>query len=168
MISVIYKFLNMQNATVILAVFGALLGTINTIWNITNAIRLRRRLVKVTAQINTRIPVRGSEIFDAFVCIDIDIVNSSEKVIYIQAPKFEFNQKDDSRIMTLYNFNEPHDYPLSLSPGQKHSVSFHHNEIVKSTAGRIKAKKFRIIVKDTLGKYHNSKWYKTKSFELVQ
>lgn len=156
----------MNQATLFLALYGAIISTLAFTWNVFQYFRSKKGKLRITAALNTKIPiVYGRNSISHFFSLDIYVVNLSEKTRYIQQPIFELNQKRN-RFMNFLDFENPVKYPKQLNSGEEFSVWFNIDKLKSEGLEKITANKFRIVLTDTHGKGYKSKWYSTSDFKL--
>lgn len=156
----------MNQVTLFLALYGAIISTLAFTWNVFQYFRSKKGKLRITAALNTKIPiVYGGNSMSPFNSLDIYVVNLSEKTRYIQHPIFELNQKRN-RFMNFLDFENPVKYPKQLNSGEEFSVCFNIDNLNSESLEKITANKFRIVITDTHGKGYKSKWYSTRDFKL--
>jgi hypothetical protein len=156
----------MNQATLFLALYGAIISTLAFTWNVFQYFRSKKGKLRITAALNTKIPiVYGRNSISQFFSLDIFVVNLSEKTRYIQQPTFELNQKMNSS-MNFLDLDNPIKYPSKLNSGEEFSVGFKIDNLDVEYLEKITANKFRIVITDTHGKGYKSKWYSTRDFKL--
>ncbi|MEN9702273.1 MAG: hypothetical protein RIR55_1615 [Bacteroidota bacterium] len=156
----------MGNITLYLALYGSIISTLAFTWNVFQYYRNKKGKLRITAALNTKIPiVYGRNSMSHFFSLDIIVVNLSEKTRYIQQPTFELNQKMNSS-MNFLDLDNPVKYPVQLNSGEEFSVWFNIDNLNSESLQKITANKFRIVITDTHGKEYKSKWYSTRDFKL--
>jgi hypothetical protein len=156
---------------VIIAIYAAIVSTINLFWNIFSAIRKKRRILKVNFSFSFEFSqnMGTGEISKADALMVIDAVNFSEESVHMIKPYIKLNKKIDfnglsANQLEIIKFNGHNIYPFLLNKGQTLKENIHILSLL-NTFDDIKVKnslKLRFEIKDTLGKIYHSKWFTYK------
>ena len=151
--------------TTILSVYGAVLSTIAFVNVVYRYRKDREGKLKLSVKVTTQMLFTLGRLGKPTYGLEIRIVNAGLSSRFFEQPLFEFNQRND-KYLSLINIQNPHSYPVELRPGEefKDFIAFSPSD-AREAYEKIKGRKYRLVVKDTIGKEYSSKWYSVSHFK---